>query len=214
MKDLRSTIPINYNLNYPVRDIQGITHIIIHHSATSQGSAKAYARYHIEAYDWPGIAYHYVIDKDGTVNWTLDHHKVGYHCKGMNRKSIGICLTGNFDFAPPTKQQYDALVKLIVNIRAQHNWEVSFHNEYSLKTCPGKLFPKVSLFESIRVIENPPLPEDDYEPTVPIPEDQEGEQMTDPPVITPIPANSGRAASGCFGFLLILFLFADNLFKP
>jgi hypothetical protein len=49
MKDLRSTIPINYNLNYPVRDIQDVTHIIVHHSATSQGSAKAYARYHIEA---------------------------------------------------------------------------------------------------------------------------------------------------------------------
>jgi N-acetylmuramoyl-L-alanine amidase CwlA len=201
MKDLRSTIPINFDKDYPVRDVQDVTHIIVHHSATNQGSAKAYARYHIEAYDWPGIAYHYVIDKDGTVNWTLDHHKVGYHCKGMNRKSIGICLTGNFDGTRPTPEQFSSLVDLIVSLRTTNDWEIGFHNEYSLKTCPGKLFPKVELLETVHAVENPVHPDDEPEPEVPF-SGPDFDEPDNPIIVTPPPVNDGRNNPGCLAFLI------------
>lgn len=202
MKDLRSTIPTNFDKSYPVRDVDEITTIIVHHSYTKTGSAEAYARFHIKEYDWPGIAYHYVIDKDGTVNKTLDHHKVGYHCRGMNRRSIGICLTGNYDIQDVPPAQFDALLALILNLREKHGWAVGFHNEYSDKTCPGWRFPTRLLLQKIEDAETPPPPpEDEHEPDVPMPE-EEPPTEPDKPIVTPPPVNDGRDNPGCLAFLI------------
>lgn len=199
MRDLRSTIPTNFDKSYPVRNVDEITHIIIHHSATKTGSARAYANWHIKQYDWPGIAYHYVIDPDGTVNKTLDHHKVGYHCKGINTKSIGIVLTGNFMLTEPTEPQISSLVNLLADLRKMTSWVVGYHDQYNKPQCPGKFFPKDVVARRLNVIENPPLPEDEHEPDVPMPDD--------PPEEPEEPNPPGKPDSsknpGCFPWLFI-----------
>ncbi len=213
MKDLRNTIPVNLGRDYPTRDVAGITHVIVHHSYTRTGSAVAYANFHINEYNWPGIAYHYVIDKNGTVNYTLDHEKVGYHCKGMNRKSVGVCLTGNFDIEDVTPIQFTALVDLLLSLRKEYKWKIGFHNEYSNKTCPGWRFPEKHLLQEIDKAENPPQPEDEYEPDVVMPEpddkndtgsdkdDNKNDTGSDKPIVTPPPVNDGRNNPGCLAFL-------------
>lgn len=193
MRDLRSTIPTNPNEPYPVRNVDKITHIIIHHSATEKGSARAYANWHIKQYDWPGIAYHYVLDPDGTVNKTLDHHKVGHHCKGMNTKSIGIVLTGNFMLTEPTEAQISSLVNLLADLRKNTDWVVGYHDQYNKPECPGKFFPKDIVARRLNVIENPPDPADEHEPDIPMPDDPPEE----PEEPEPEPEHPGKYRGGC-----------------
>lgn len=133
--------------------------IIIHHSATLQGSAESFDRVHREERKWEnGLGYHFVIGNgkgmaDGEVavgdRWRkqLD----GAHVKGpnknekLNSNSIGIALVGNFEEAVPTAKQLAALKGLVNYLRKEcfiSLADVVGHGEMSdNKTlCPGKYF--------------------------------------------------------------------------
>ena len=87
------------------------------------------------------IAYHYVIAGDGTWAATREESDIGYHASDyeVNKHSIGICLTGNFDNQKPTKSQMDTLKMLVNDIKKRHYiTELSGHRDYSSKSCPGK----------------------------------------------------------------------------
>ncbi|WLR50015.1 peptidoglycan recognition family protein [Bacillus tianshenii] len=113
----------------------------IHHSLTKEGSAEAFARYHVRTHGWPGIAYHFVILKDGTIIWCHNPGVLSYHVGNSNKQAIGICLVGDFRSEEPTDEQkkslYDlhyALKKDMPNYRRTKG-----HNEfpgYAWKACP------------------------------------------------------------------------------
>lgn len=76
-----------------------ITEIIIHCSATKEGQdfrANDIDAWH-KAKGWAGIGYHFVIDLDGTIEQGRPMDKVGAHCYGHNRNSIGVCYIGGLD---------------------------------------------------------------------------------------------------------------------
>jgi hypothetical protein len=124
-------------------------YIIIHHSATAQGDAETFRRAHM-AKGWRDIGYHYVIGNgtysgDGEVETGRTEAEDGAHCSvdGMNRKSIGICLVGNFDIDKPTPAQMEALERLCRDIMERHKIPVSKvlgHGEVAATNCPGKNF--------------------------------------------------------------------------
>lgn len=126
-------------------------YIIIHHSATQQGDAETFRRAH-KAKGWRDIGYHYVIGNgtysgDGEVETGRPENESGAHCSadGMNFKSIGICLVGNFDIDKPTPAQMEALEKLCRDIMAQYKIPVSKvlgHGEVkgAATNCPGRHF--------------------------------------------------------------------------
>ena len=71
--------------------------------------------------------YHYVIGNgtysgDGEVETGRLENESGAHCSadGMNFKSIGICLVGNFDIDKPTPAQMQALEKLCWDIMERY----------------------------------------------------------------------------------------------
>lgn len=208
IRNLRPTIPTNPAKPYRTRPLAAITGIIVHHSATKTGSAAAYANFHIKEYGWAGIAYHYVINTDGTVNETLDWGKIGNHCAGMNTRTLGIVLTGNFDKTDPTPAQMEALAQLITQINKEigRQLTVERHSDHSKKTCPGIRFPWLELLDTLRLLEYvtaPPTPiEELEEPTVPIPPEAVAEDEPPPPVIAPPPAAAPEELPrGCLGAL-------------
>ena len=106
-------------------------YIIIHHSATAQGDAETFRRAH-RAKGWRDIGYHYVIGNgtysgNGKVETGRTEAEDGAHCSvdGMNRKSIGSCLVGNFDIDKPTPAQMEALERLCRDIMERHKIPVS-----------------------------------------------------------------------------------------
>ena len=84
---------------------------------------------------WNEIGYHYFIRKDGLLQKGRDLDKIGSHCKGKNKRSIGICLSGRKKF---THHQFAALKNIIYNIEAYYDktMDIKGHNEYSKKSCP------------------------------------------------------------------------------
>jgi N-acetyl-anhydromuramyl-L-alanine amidase AmpD len=130
-------------------EVNNPEYIIIHHSATTQGDAETFRRAH-RAKGWRDIGYHYVIGNgtysgDGEVETGRPENESGAHCSadGMNFKSIGICLVGNFDIDKPTPAQMEALERLCRDVMERHKIPVSKvlgHGEVAATNCPGKNF--------------------------------------------------------------------------
>ena len=95
-RDCRDKLIRHPYKTYDGRPLNAIQKIAVHHSLTSSGSAESFARYHVKHNGWPGIGYHFVIEKDGTVKWCNDLEIKCYHVGNSNRMSIGICLVGDF----------------------------------------------------------------------------------------------------------------------
>ena len=125
--------------SYDTRSLDKINQVVIHHSATESGSPESYALYHIHNNGWPGIGYHYVISKAGKIVQTQFLKTVSFHTSGQNTRSVGICLTGNYDTQEPPAAQLDACVKLIKYLEDKlgRPLAIAGHNAYSAKSCPG-----------------------------------------------------------------------------
>ena len=102
---------------------KGWKFIVLHHSATRWGSAKAFHKYHTQK-GYGGLAYHFVIGNGrGSPNGKVEagfrwkKQMIGTHVTVNawyhNIFGIGICLVGNFDRTRPTKRQLKSLIKLL-----------------------------------------------------------------------------------------------------
>lgn len=123
---------------YGKRALSQIQMFVIHHSATNSGDPWAYARYHVETRGWPGIGYHFVVQKDGTIYQTNELTTLSYHTDGQNTKAVGICLTGSYDTSEPPPAQYNALILLLRHLGTLLGQKPIYgHNQFSSKSCPG-----------------------------------------------------------------------------
>lgn len=103
-----------------------INKIIIHCSATKEG--EYFDREDIKVWHlargFKDIGYHYVILLDGTIQHGRDIEKIGAHCTGYNKDSIGICYIGGLDKEGKpkdtrTKSQKIAISRLLEELKEQ-----------------------------------------------------------------------------------------------
>lgn len=130
-------------------------YIIIHHSATNEGSAFSLFDLHLKR-GFSGLGYHFIIDNgtsgkgDGQIEvsprWIKQQN--GAHCQasGMNYKGIGICLVGNFSKEKVSKKQMEALVYLVNILREYYHIPIKNiigHGQVAgaRTECPGSNFP-------------------------------------------------------------------------
>jgi LysM repeat protein len=130
--------------------------ITVHHSATKQGSAKAFDRDHRRRH-MGGLFYHFVLD-NGTQQTRDGRIEVGWRWRQQvpsNRPNdINICLVGDFSQQQVSQAQFDSLVNLINELRAQYRIPLSAvrkHEDIKGKhtACPGKNFPFHRLIERL-----------------------------------------------------------------
>lgn len=125
-----------------------IRKIVIHHSVsprdqTLEKSIQSFDRNHAQRLHTTKnslgyhIAYHWVVAWDWSYRQTRGDHEIGYHASNydVNKDSIGICLTGNFDVEQPAKAQYESVKKII---KKYPDTTVHGHNQFASKSCPGK----------------------------------------------------------------------------
>lgn len=163
-----------------------VEHVVIHHSATSNDISDPYAAvrsiylYHTQVNGWSDIGYNYLVAPDGTVFQGRDDMGladpddiVGAHMCGVNSKTMGICVLGNFSNQMPPEKALDALAGLIkwktekdkipifgrkmhaigpasANLPPQNLAQVCGHREGcrpSYTECPGN-----TLFENLETI--------------------------------------------------------------
>ena len=141
--DKRNTLVRHVSRRYGRRQKSEIKHIAIHHSATTSGSAEAFARYHVNHLNWPGIGYHYVVDKDGTISLCHDLEVVSFHVGNSNRRAVGICMVGDFRSQALEPNQKRATMDLVfklmedLNLSIEDVWGHIEFPGYSWKPCPS-----------------------------------------------------------------------------
>ena len=124
-----------------------INKIIIHCAATPEQrevSVKTIRKWHLQR-GFNDIGYHYVIDLQGGVHIGRPIEKIGAHCSGQNRGSIGICYVGGMskDMKKAkdtrTQAQKDSLIKLMHELIYKYNKDMTIHghNEFANKACPS-----------------------------------------------------------------------------
>lgn len=126
-----------------------VQNLIIHHTAVSReknpAQFDAVNAYHAMK-GWGKIGYHYLIEANGEVRKGRDEKESGAHTSQMlmNFRSLGICLTGDFDKEDPTPEQIVALRNLIAEIRTRYtvpDSKIVPHRRYAPKTCWGSRLP-------------------------------------------------------------------------
>ena len=120
--------------------------IVIHHSATRNGSTAIFDRQHRENNHWEGVGYDFVIgngtnsgDGQTEVTFRWREQLTGAHCKTpnnwANEKAVGICLVGNFSYTVPTTRQMRSVVKLVRFL--QNRYRIPKSRIYGHKSTPG-----------------------------------------------------------------------------
>jgi N-acetylmuramoyl-L-alanine amidase len=123
-----------------------INKIIVHCSATREGENFEVAeirKWHL-ARGFSDIGYHFYIDLYGQIHKGRDIAKIGAHCKGHNRNSIGICYCGGVeaDGKTPKDTRYDcqkeSLIAVLRTLKAMYpNAVIHSHNDFANKACPS-----------------------------------------------------------------------------
>lgn len=121
--------------------------IVIHHTGNPTDDDLSAADIHKihRGQGWSGIGYHYVIRKDGTVEYGRPDWAIGAHAEGENYHSIGIHVCGNFEIGKPTAKQIENLALLVANLCEDYKLlidrdHIVGHRELMPTACPGKNF--------------------------------------------------------------------------
>jgi hypothetical protein len=127
------------------------THIVVHHSITPRDQEPARAgqginRTHKERFNFKSslgwyIGYQYIIYGNGEIRQYRKDTEPGAHTteQQMNFKSIGVCLTGNFDTELPSEAQTKTLTKFLEDKSKQYQIKsILPHRFYAgYKSCYG-----------------------------------------------------------------------------
>jgi len=111
--------------------------------ATTAARVEEVRRWHL-ARGWKNIGYHYLIDRDGTVQAGRPVEQVGAHVQGKNTGTIGISLFGGHgssatdDFSDNFTQAQDASLRALIDSLHKRFGKLSVtgHNMYAAKACP------------------------------------------------------------------------------
>ncbi len=117
-----------------------INKIIVHHSASDGKTTtpEEIKSWHLKR-GLKDIGYHYLIDYDGFLDIGRLSERVGAHCKGKNKDSIGICVIGNFETDFPSKKQAEVLRRFLKDLKREYpEATIEGHCENANTLCPGK----------------------------------------------------------------------------
>lgn len=159
MIDIRDKLPRHPTKKWKTR--KNIDTIVVHCSDGSSQDPVSYARFHItpspdnhlSTSGAPGLAYHDLITKDGTVYHCNLYSDSTWHAKFYNDRSVGVCMAFRPETENPSGDQIMALfehvAQLCLWLKVSPNrvfghrelpWMFKIFHDGSkgyLKTCPG-----------------------------------------------------------------------------
>ncbi len=142
--------------NIPLFPTTRWTHIVIHHTATDEGSAFSIDGMHHQRGWENGLGYHFLID-NGTRGKAVGQIEVGprwikqmpgAHVKvgDWNQKSVGIGVVGNYSEERIDAKTFESLLFLTATLKNHYripDRNIVGHRDVpgAATECPGKLFP-------------------------------------------------------------------------
>jgi len=118
---------------------QDIELLVVHCSDTPDTKdigASEIHKMHL-GFGWNGVGYHKVIRRNGKVENGRPEFWIGAHVKGINNKSLGVCLIGNMNF---TKEQFSSLKIVLQRWKKKYPFATILGHCDSTKTdktCPN-----------------------------------------------------------------------------
>lgn len=113
--------------------------IIIHCTATRAN--KPYSKYQLiidhKMRGFDGCGYHYFITRGGNIAAMRPLMRIGAHCAGHNKNSIGVCYEGGLDetgLAADTRtpEQKAAIIRLLKELTIKYNIKrIAGHRDFS-----------------------------------------------------------------------------------
>jgi len=135
-------------LYYPNNLRSVLNTIVVHHSAYPYAGPKDVQNLHMDGRGFADVAYHFLIDSEGTIYEGRELNVRGAHVQGFNTGSVGIVLLGNFNDEQPSEAQLSSLRSLVDYLR--YSYEIRYlagHKDYPDQSpdgteCPGEnLYP-------------------------------------------------------------------------
>ena len=132
-------------------DKDDVEYIVLHHTGVeADQTVETINNFHRFNRGWAGIGYHFYIRPDGQIYKGREVTVQGVHTPGANNKSIGICLTGNFNYSKPNADQIESVVKLIRWLNKNYKkLEIVGHRDKASSQCPGDKFPLEEIKEMV-----------------------------------------------------------------
>ncbi|RMG87502.1 MAG: T9SS C-terminal target domain-containing protein [Bacteroidetes bacterium] len=155
---------------HPNPSFTEVTHLIVHHTATSNTASdwaavvRSIWDFHVNVNGWSDIGYNYLIDPEGVLYEGRGNDILGAHFCGKNTGTMGTAMIGNFSDVAPTEAALNTLQKLLAwkicdkdldplgsafhpaSGKTLHR--ISGHREGCSTECPGDTF--FPLFPDIR----------------------------------------------------------------
>ena len=134
-------------LTYP-DDLNAVLNtIVVHHSAFAHAGPTEVQGLHMDRRGFADVAYHFLIDSDGTIYEGREINIRGAHVQGFNTGSVGIVLLGNFNAEQPSETQLASLRALIDYLR--YTYEIRYlagHKDYPNQSPDGTECPGANLY--------------------------------------------------------------------
>lgn len=139
-----------------------VTHLIVHHSATSNTASnwaavvRSFWDFHVNTNGWADIGYNWLIDPNGVLYQGRGDNVLGAHFCGTNGQTMGVCVIGTYTTVTPTAAALDRLRELLAwkscNVAADplsmmlhassglNLFRISGHRDGCSTECPGNAF--------------------------------------------------------------------------
>lgn len=152
------------NLTFDEMDLRPYTGaIIVHHFGLIRGDTDATVEeiheMHKKLNKWSGIGYHFVIHKDGFIEYARPLEYQGAHAKRNNEFTVGVALAGNYEIGEPPEEQLQSAVQLLAAICDKYNFPptdttILGHRDVGKTACPGKNVYKIlpDIIENTKII--------------------------------------------------------------
>ena len=116
-----------------------INKIIVHCSDSDHHDTMAAIRqWHVQERGWSDVGYHFGVNKSGAIEIGRSIEKSGAHCKGLNSRSIGICVYGKIHFTEAQFKTLKDLLKMMISVFKVSTEDIYEHRQFnSEKTCPN-----------------------------------------------------------------------------
>lgn len=138
------------------------THLIVHHTATSNTASdwaavvRSIWNFHVNTNNWSDIGYNWLVDPNGVIYEGRGDGILGAHFCGTNTNTMGTAVIGNFQEDEPTNSAIENLTSLLAwkvcdndldpiasafhGASGQNLFHISGHRDGCSTACPGDLF--------------------------------------------------------------------------
>lgn len=124
--------------------------LVVHHTAGNKSDTVAQIRAQHLAKGWSDIGYHWLIDDKGKIHKGRPEDEQGAHAYGINERSLGVCVIGDYSRSKPSDAALSSLVFVLADLCRRfrlkreniigHRDAVRFTKTATPTECPGDTF--------------------------------------------------------------------------